>query len=221
MLALSQKTVSKLTFIRSLEPCILISTAPHVKYCPVFHSDKVGKPSYSLKDKHTYIFLDHLYVFGPVYNGINTRVLISFRTINTVINICLYRFVLSPYNWELMANQRLQLHVIFAVNDVITWLKLCRRVFSMCMCSHGVFKCSKAWAYIAKLSNTNVRCNVGSVLGNKGSNTSNIRKHLHTKHAIYLKQHAVHFISRLHLKLQLPCLSRADNIHLKIHIKLV
>lgn len=113
MLALSQKTVSKLTFIRSLEPCILISTAPHVKYCPVFHSDKVGKPSYSLKDKHTYIFLDHLYVFGPVYNGINTRVLISFRTINTVINICLYRFVLSLYNWELMANQRLQLHVIF------------------------------------------------------------------------------------------------------------
>ncbi len=56
-------------------------------------------------------------------------------------------------------------------------------------------KRSKVWAHVTKLSDTSVRCNIcSSVIVNKGGNTSNIMKHLLTKH-IYLKQCAVFTMS--------------------------
>ncbi len=58
--------------------------------------------------------------------------------------------------------------------------------YAACVC---VFACNqwrqewKVWAHITKLSYTSVRCNIySSVIVNKGGNTSNIMKHLLTKH---------------------------------------
>ncbi len=74
------------------------------------------------------------------------------------------------------------------------------RVSGVCVCVQSIIaarvKRSKVWAHITKLSDTSVRCNMcSSVIVNKGGNTSNIMKHLLTKHNIYFKQCAVFTLS--------------------------
>ncbi len=58
-------------------------------------------------------------------------------------------------------------------------------VHMRCVCLRAISggKSEKVWAHVTKLSNTSIRCNIcSSVIVNKGGNTSNIIKHLLTKH---------------------------------------
>ncbi len=83
------------------------------------------------------------------------------------------------------------------------------RCMCVCVCVQSVaarVKRSKVWAHVTKLSNTSVRCNIcSSVIVNKGGNTSNIMKHLLTKHNIYLKQCAAFTMSPLARHIHIKC----------------
>ncbi len=61
----------------------------------------------------------------------------------------------------------------------------CTYAVCMCVCLRAISggKSEKVWAHVTKLSYTSIRCNIcSSVIVNKGGNTSNIIKHLLTKH---------------------------------------
>ncbi len=78
------------------------------------------------------------------------------------------------------------------VADVCSTCVLYPCACAVCVCMQSVaarVKRSKVWAHVTKLSDTSIRCNIcSSVILNRGGNTSNIMKHLLTKHNIYLKQ---------------------------------
>ncbi len=89
-----------------------------------------------------------------------------------------------------------------SLNDVADVCSTC--VWYSYACVRCVFACksvaarekrSKVWAHVIKLSDS-IRCNIcSSVIMNKVGNTSNIMKHLLTKHDIYLQQCAVFTMS--------------------------
>ncbi len=66
-------------------------------------------------------------------------------------------------------------------------------IHGVCLRAIGGGEALKVWAHVTKLSEASVRCS--SVIVNKGGNTSNIMKHLLTKHNVYLKQCTVFTMS--------------------------
>ncbi len=166
--------------------------------CTLFCAQPHAATHWSVRTRDGYRELVSFFFFGLVRNWVNTGIPVSFRT-SFMYGYC------YPY-----INCFISIH--FNVKDELR--SCCLSFFFTewcghhCACDIHVHVClraisggksEKVWAHVIKLSYTSVRCNIcSSVIVNKGGNTSNIVKHLLTKHNMQCAVLA-YYVSRLQL----------------------